>query len=266
MATTSVLLTYHLRDTAGDPLLIGGSARTGRQKVRKLFRKLDKLQKGHERPATLKYGSLAAWQTAVAASSGDTTLTINGVDIVVSFDTSQTITATAVAAAVNASADALVAGHVTASNLSTTIALATCLPQGTITICGYPLRPVPKESLGPGTFEVSGNNSADGDKLVAAIHAMPGLQDLVVAINSAGTVTVRSRVAAASLPINQLRASGTSGVTLGAGAMAVGTTVLISAVNKGIAGNTITAAITGTGTSIGAARLAGGTSASVTLP
>jgi hypothetical protein len=234
--------------------------------VRKFFRKLHKLQTGHERPATLTWGTLAAWQTCVAGTSGDTTLTINGVDIAVTYATSQTNTASLLAAAVLASSDALVLGHVTASNISTTIALSSCLPQGFIEICGYQLRPVPKEILGPGTFEVSGSNTVDGDKLVLAIHAMPGLQDLVVAVNSAGTVTVRSRVAAASLPINQLRASGTSGVTLGAGAMAAGTTVLVSAINKGIAGNTITSAITGTGTSIAGARLAGGTSDSVALP
>ena len=266
---TSITISHNKLSPKGDPFV--GYCQTERRKVRRFIKWLNAMQTGRARPSTLTYGSLAACQTAVAATSGDTTLTINGVDMATAFDTSQTITATAVAAAVNASADALVAGHVQANNISTTIALATCLPQGFIEICGYQLRPVTKigsapNTIGAGTFDVSGSDTADGDSLVAAIHAMPGLQDLIFAKNSSGTVTIRARVPTASLPINQVVKSGTSGVTLGAGAMAAGTTVCVSAINKGIAGNTITCAITGTGTSIVAARLTGGTSSSVTLP
>lgn len=263
-ALTTITISYNAKEPKGDPWV--GFSKTARRRLRHFDKRIQGFMKGTERPATFRYGTLAAVQTAVAATSGDTTLTISGVAIVTAFDTSQTVTATAVAAAVNAETDALVANHVQASNLAGTITLATCLAQGYINICGYPVRPVPKANLQDGTFEISGNDTADAAALVAAIKAMPGLQDCVWASNSAGVVTVRSRGPVATLPINQLSKHGTSGVTLSGGTLVVGTTVCISALHKGIVGNTITSAISGTGTSIGGARLAGGTETSASYP
>lgn len=264
MSLTTLTIQYSAAEHRGDPFV--GTTKTPRRRLRHFGKRVQALLKGTERPTDWTYGTLAAAQTAVAATSGNTTLTINGVDIVVAFDTSQTVTATAVAAAVMASTDALVDGHVQASNLSATITLATCLAQGSISICGYTLRPVKKAALQDGDFEISGTDTQDAAALVAAVKACPGLQDLVWASNSAGVVTIRSRGPASTLPFNQLTKEGTSGVTLSAGLMSAGTTVLVSALHKGIVGNTITLAITGTGTSVGAARLAGGTSTTVTYP
>lgn len=261
---TTVTIAYNTKEPKGDPWV--GFTKTTRRRLRHFGKRIEAFQKGTERPATFSYGTLCAWQTLIAGSSGDMVLTVNGVDMTTAFATSATVTATAMALAVNSSTDALISGHVQASNLATTIALATCLPQGSITICGYTLRPVPKANLQDGTFEISGNDTADGTALVNAIHAMPGLQDLIVAINSSGTVTIRARGPSTILPINQVVKSGTSGVTLGAGAMAATSTVVLSALNKGIVGNTITCALTGTGSSIAGARLAGGTSTAVAYP
>jgi hypothetical protein len=264
MSRTTLNVIYNLKEPKGDPWV--GRGKTARRKLRQFGKRYEGFLKNTERPATFTYGTLCAWQTLIAGSSGDMVLTVNGVDMTTAFATSATVTATAMALAVNTSTDPLITGHVTAGNLATTIALSSCLPQGFITICGYTLRPVPKESLQDGAFEISGDNTADGDALVTAINAMPGLNDLIIAVNSSGTVTIRARVPAASLPINQVTKSGTSGITLGAGVMAATSTVVLSAVHKGIPGNTITCALTGTGSSIAGARLAGGTSTSVAFP
>lgn len=58
----------------------------------------------------------AAGTVTLATSSGTVGATINGVSITTVFATSDTVTATALAAAVNASTDALVRHHVTATS------------------------------------------------------------------------------------------------------------------------------------------------------
>lgn len=261
---TTITIAYNVKEPKGDPWV--GFTKTPRRRLRHFAKRIEAFMRGTERPSYFSYGTLAAWQTCIAGSSGDMTLTVNGVDMVTAFATSATVTATAMALAVNTSTDGLISGHVQASNLATTVAFSTCLPQGTINICGYTLRPVPKASLADGTFEVSGSDTADGAAFVTAVNSMPGLQDLIIAVNSSGTVTIRARGPAGVMPINQVSKSGTSGVTLGAGAMAATSTVVLSALNKGIVGNTITCALTGTGSSIAAARLTGGTSTAASYP
>lgn len=262
--SSTVTIQFNVNEQKGDPFV--GFTKTARRRLRHFGKRIEGFQRGTERPATFRYGTLAAWQTLIAGSSGDMTLTVNGVDMVTAYATSATVTATAMALAVNSSSDALISGHVQAGNLATTIACASTLAQGSISICGYTLRPVKKASLQDGDFEISGNNTAVGAALVTAINSMPGLQDLIIAVNSSGTVTIRARGPSTTLPINQVTKTGTSGITLGAGAMAATSTVVLSALNKGIVGNTITCALTGTGSSIAGARLAGGTSTSASYP
>lgn len=267
---TSVSVAWNLKEPKGDPFTVYGY--TSRRAVRKYIKRLLSLQTGRDRAATLRYGTLAAVQTlALSSGSGAVGGTINGVTVTDTWATSDTISAGLIAAAINASTDALVQYHVQASNLAATITLATCLAQGFIEICGYRLRPVGKvgaapNTLAPGTFDVTGSDTADAQALVAAIKAMPGLQDLVWAANSSGVVTVSARGPAATLPVNQLLKSGTSGVTVSGGALAATANVVVSALVKGLPGNTITLAASGTGVTAGGARLAGGTSSSVALP
>lgn len=249
-------------------IIINNSASRVDPFVRKEFTKHKKLAahgnlclsavQGRMLPATHALDTLCAWQTCVAGTSGDTVLTINGVDITVTYATSQTNTAGLLVAAVNSSTTALAYGgrDVEADNRKATFTLTSAAVGCTLTIGQYSLVAVAKAADAYGTWEVSGNDTADAGKLVTAINTYPGLQDLVCASNSAGVVTIFSR--RASTPARDLQIKASSEV-LSAAVLTASTTVCVSAVRKGTVGNYITCAISGAGTSIAAARLTSGT-------
>jgi hypothetical protein len=234
------------------------------QKIQRFADDLIGLVRGRRLPTVVDRDTLCAWQTCVAGTSGDTVLTIGGVDITVTYATSQTVTAGLLVAAVNASTTALAKGgvDVEADNRKATITLTSCAVGTIFTIGQWKFTAVAKAPNDNTQFEVSGNDTADAGTLVAAINATPGLQDIVCASNSAGVVTVFSR--RASTPARDLAINGT-GEVVSAAVLTASTTVCVSSVRKGLPGNHITCAITGTGTSIAGARLAGGTTTRATL-
>jgi hypothetical protein len=220
---------------------------------------------GRRQPTTCQRDTCAAYSTFTATSSGDFTITINGVDTVTAFDTSATVTATAAVAALNAlTANALCYGgrNIEADNRQATITLTSCAAGVYFTIGGFILRAVAKAADVPGTFEISGSDTADAQKLVAAINTYPGLNDLVVADNSSGVVTVRSRRASTATNKLYLLASGEA---ISAGVLTASSVVTVSSVRKGQPGNAITTAVTGTGSAVSGARMTGGTTTHETL-
>lgn len=70
----------------------------------------------------------ASGTVTISSGSGTITATINGVAIEVTWGTSDTATATALAAAINASENALVADHVTASAASGVVTITASSP------------------------------------------------------------------------------------------------------------------------------------------
>lgn len=221
--------------------------------------------KGYRAPMTCQRDTFAAYQIFTATTAGDFTLTINGVATVVSFDTSQTLTATAAVAALNAlTANALSYGgrNIEADNRTATITLTSTTPGTYFDICGQRITAVAKAADNPSQFEVSGDDTADAGKLVIAINTHSVLQDIVCADNSAGVVTVRSR--RASTPSRDLAISG-SGEVVSVAVLTAGIVVTVSSVRKGQPGNSITTAVSGTNAAVGGARMTGGTTTYETL-
>lgn len=248
-----------------DPLV--DPARTSRGKLRKFANMALGVVKGNSPSggSVIQRHTAAAFATFTATTSGDFTVTINGVDTVVAFDTSQTVTASNAVTALNAlTANALVYGGRTieADNRAATYTLTSTAAGTTLYIGSYALQAVAKAASYRGQWEISGNDTADAGTLVVAINTMPGLQDLVVASNSAGVVTIRSR--RASTPARDLAVRATA-ESLSAGVLTAGTVVCVSAVVKGVAGNWITTAVSGTGSAVSGARMTGGTTAYETL-
>lgn len=210
--------------------------------------------------------TFAQANVALSSASGDITTTINGVGIVVAQDTDDTVTAGLIAAAINASSNALVSRLVRASHLAGTIAVDTVLPGQWVSICGVRLTAM--KSAGSLTqlnqFNCITSNNATATSLAAVINAHPILKELVFASASGATVTVRARFPASDMP-NILLDKSASTFTLSAAALAAGATVLISSQLKGTAGNQTTLAASGTGATASAARLTGGTQTVVTL-
>jgi hypothetical protein len=213
--------------------------------------------------ATFHRDTLAAYGLVTVASDSTGTLrtTINGVNVDVTSGEEEVADAALIVAAINASTTALVQYVVEADQRNASVALTSCAVGTYFDICGVRFTAVAKAASRLNQFEVSGSDTADGDALAAAINAHPELQDIVVAANSSGTVTIYSRRASTSTL--SLRASGSGEVVVDFAATAV---VCVSAIRKGLPGNWVTLAVTGTGITAGAARLAGGTTTVETCP
>jgi hypothetical protein len=186
--------------------------------------------------------------TAVAGAAAANQFSIDGNDIA---------DATALAAAINASAQSLISGILRASNFAATIACASVAAGEWVEVAGHRLTAV-AGTAGANQFSIAGSDTADGAALAAAINAVPALKDLVVATAASGTVTIRQRPPAPTNAV-QLRKSG-AGLTLSGTALAATAVVLIGAVLKGKQGNANTLASSdGTRLAVSGARLTGGT-------
>ena len=220
---------------------------------------------GYHKPFTAHRHTNCAYAYFTATTSGDFTITINGVDTVVSFTSSQTATATAAVAALNAlTANALVYGgrNIEADNRKATLTLTSTAIGMTFQLGAYTFTAVQKAADNPSQFEVSGSDTADAGKLVTAINTHPGTKDLVVADNSAGVVTIRSRRASTPDRDLQLKVSSES---LSAAVLTASTVVTVSCVQPGVMGNWITTAVAGTGSAVSGARMTGGVTVYETL-
>lgn len=247
-----------------DPLV--DPARTSRSKLRKFADVALSVVKGYS-PAggsVIARHTAAAYATFTASTSGDFTVTINGDDTVTAYDTSQTVTATNAVTNLNASTDAIAYGGrvMEADNRQATYTLTSTAVGTELFIGSYRLVAVAKAASYRGQWEISGTDTQDAAALVVAINTMPGLQDLVVADNSSGVVTIRSR--RASTPARDL-AVRCSAEVLSAGVLTASTVVTVSCVQKGIVGNWVTTAVSGTGTAVSGARMTGGTTTFETL-
>lgn len=245
--------------------VLGQQRFTKHQKHNAFAKAIKALVSGFRPPTTIQRDTFAAYQVFTASTSGDFTITINGVDTVTAYDTSQTVTASNAVTALNAlTADALCYGgrSIEADNRKATITLTSCAIGTYFDICGQRITAVAKAADNPSQFEVSGSDTADAQKLVAAINTHPVLQDLVCADNSSGVVTVRSR--RASTPDRDLAISG-SGEVVSAAVLTASTVVCVSCVRKGHVGNWITTAVAGTGTAVGAARMTAGATTHETM-
>ncbi len=226
--------------------------------------------------------SFAVGGLAMSGGAGAVGGIINGVTVTATFASSDINSCGLVAAAINASANALVQGFVTANNLSATLTLTSVAAGATVDICGYRFTATtgtPAAIVSGGNlfnFDVSGNDTADATALVAAINAAPGLSRYVSAVSTTNVVRVFARQylfsgtatftwpTAPGTPTNTL-VSQASSIVASAASLAASAFVGINACIPGVAGNAITLALSGTGVTVigGGARLALGTGLNV---
>lgn len=201
---------------------------------------------------------------AIATGSGAVGVTINGVAVTATWATSDTNSCGLVAAAINASTNALVQGFMTANNLTATLTLTSVPAGATVDICGTRFTAVngvqPNVVSGGSlcTFDISGADAADATALAVAINTAPGLSRFVAAVPVSNVVRLFARQAtfsgtatfswptAPGTPTNSIVSQAASIVASGA-SLAAGAFVALNACVPGITGNAITIAASGTG-------------------
>ena len=178
---------------------------------------------------------------------------VNGVTLTDTWATSATVSAGLVAAAINASTNALVQHVVGATNLCGKLTLATCIAGTTIEIGGVRFTAIagtagaiPEKS---GDFVISGTNTEDGTSLCGAINRHPAASRWFFALNIAGACYVFIKSAAyftgPNIPSNSLRTVGGSGCTINTATFAAGANCGVYAKLPGKWGNHITIAASG---------------------
>lgn len=216
----------------------------------------------HLQPNSSTYGrkAFAVWNST--SGSGGMDCVINGVTVSVTYATSDINTAGLMAAAINASSNALVQYMVTATHYRGTIALSSVAAGDTVNVCGYTFTAVNGTPTQLGQFDMSGSNTADATSLALAINKMPGLNEIVVASSSVANVYVYLLGDAAVTAQRKIRKiSATMTVTQ----IAATADCAVVAYQPGTLGNCMTIAASGTGASIvgSASRLSGGIGTSV---
>lgn len=262
MANTSLALFLDQKAALGvaDP-----ASRGGRELIRKLINHLEAFESGNKQCDNMKVWidgvqpSRAKGLLTASGASGTVGATINGVGVTAAHVSTDAGDCTLIAAAINASTDALVQYMVRASNYAMTITLASVLAGTEIDICGYKFVAQSGGVLQPDGFDIAGTDTQDAASLVTQINLRPGLRDLVFASNSSGVVTLRQWSGTTAVG---LVSTNKSTVSL-SGAFAATAVVQVSSILPGIAGNCITFAASGTGMTASVARLAGGAGLSV---
>lgn len=214
---------------------------------------------------------------AMSGGAGAVGGIINGVTVTATYATSDTNSCGLVAAAINASTNALVQGFVTATNLTATLTLTSVVAGDAVDVCGTRFVAVsgtPAQIVSGGNlckFDISGNDAADATALAAAINAAPGVSRFVSALAVSNVVRLFARQYAFTSPATFAWPSGpgvppnslisqASTIVASAASLAAGAFVGINACMPGISGNAITIALSGTGVTVlnSAARLVNG--------
>ncbi len=215
--------------------------------------------------AVVSTGNTATASGALIISSGSGAVggTINGVTVTDTWATSDTNSAGLVAAAINASSNALVKGFVRATNLRATATLASVPVAARLNICGTVFTAVGSATGVVGEFDQSGTDTADATALALAINTHPSLSRWVYAVSAAAVVHLFARQSVFSgtatfswpteygAPANSLwLETGSSGITLSAATFAASAGVGLCANQRGILGNAVTLAASGTGVTV----------------
>ena len=202
---------------------------------------------------------VAACTAGISASgSGAVGMVINGVTITDTWATSDTASAALVAAAINASTNALVQYVVGATNLFGKLTLATCVAGTVVTIGGFRFTAIAGTAAAipdkDGDFVMSGTDTQDGTSLCGAINRHPHASRWFFALNVAGACYVFIKSAAfftgPNIPDNRIATVGGSGLTVNTATFAAGALYGVWAKRPGKWGNHITVAASGTGQTI----------------
>jgi hypothetical protein len=241
-------------------------SRTDSDAMEAVIEHLDSLKQGVRRGVAKIYADGAAAKYAygtlvLSGGAGAVGGTINGVTITDTYATSDTHSAGLIAAAIDASTNALVQYFVTASNVAGSFALSTVVAGTKIGFDGVEFTAIAGGTAKPHEFSISGNDAADATALAAAMVACPYLNTKYFIIASSSSVIIAQRSGGSTVGTHQKMRTSAATVTLTQ--LVAGATVYISAMQPGIWGNVVTLAASGTGVTAGAARLAGGTGLNV---
>lgn len=174
-------------------------------------------------------------------------------------------TATALAAAVNASTTALIVNNVRAGNFAGTVTCASVSPGDTVQVAGVTFTCVGAASGKLDEFTNITSDTATAAALVVCINAHPATRELVFASNSSGVVTVR-QLPHGYWTANALPLSSSHVTRLAVVAIAATAVVFLAAIPKGTSGNQATLASSdGTRLAVSGTRLTGGTSSTLTF-
>lgn len=200
---------------------------------------------------------------ALSTASGAVGGIINGVTVTATAAGGDTNTAGLIAAAINSSSNALVLGFVRANNLSLTATLASVPAGARLSICGYVFTATASATGNVGEFDISGSDTADAAALAAAINSHPSCSRWVYAVAAAAVVTLFARQfdftgtvtftwpTAYGAPANSVVTETlSSGITLSGASFVASVRVGICANQRGILGNAITLALSGTGVTV----------------
>jgi len=207
-------------------------------------------------------GQKARSTLALSGGSGSVGATINGVTVTATWATSDTNSMSLIVAAINASTDPLVQYLVEASNTRGTIALASVVAGTKLFIGQYEFKAISGTPANYGEFDISGSNNADALSLTEAINRHPQVSRYYQAHNAtAGSATVQLFRFATPPGGTTLAATATTMTLVQPVAAATG---CVRAIERGLAGNCITFAASGTGVTAGDARLVVGAGSNVT--
>ncbi len=196
-----------------------------------------------------------AANTALILSSGSGTVggTINGVGCTDTWASSDTGSAGLIAAAINASTNALVQYNVGATNLKSVVTLATCTAGSVLNIAGFKFTAVAAATGKDGDFSIASTDTADAVALAGAINAHPAASVYLFAIPIVGAVHVFPKSAAwfsgPNAPPN-ISVGVASIAAFGAATFAASAYVGIYAKLRGKLGNCQTIAASGTGVTV----------------
>jgi len=184
---------------------------------------------------------------------------INGVTVTATFASSDINTQGLVAAAINASVNALVQGFVRASNVAGSLTLASVVAGTRVNIrvgsSTYEFTATSAATGRLGDFDISGNDTADALALANAINVYPALNQSIRAESVAGVCHVYALDGSATGKVMTVSAA-----TITVAAFAASARCHVAAIIPGGHGNAITIALSGTGMTVANsnARLVGG--------
>jgi hypothetical protein len=266
MADSSLVIAVELKDPATG--IVSGAKQPSLAAIANLFQGLASGAKWGRGIDIIHGGANPAFAFGTVVcnnASVDDTVTVNGVAFTAKASAdfaagqwsqagTDAVDATSLAGCINASANALIAGLVEASNMVGACAVAADLTAGellTIAVAGEGAW-----RFVAGTDYVrTGTATTDGAALAAAINATESLHRHVFAINASGTVHIHQRRGAtAAVTLAK------TGAKLTLTAVAASARVGLSAVMPGVAGNAFTLASADAGRlAVSGARLASGT-------
>lgn len=177
----------------------------------------------------------------LSSGSGALTITANGATIAShTWATSDTASATALVAALNADSDAV--GLCMASNYVATVTFSSADSGDIIYLLG-------EQFVGGTDFTVTGTDTQDAASFISAVRSHPWLSDVVHCDQAAGVVYIGLRPGYTP-PTQKLSSSDGTDLAVANGTFAASANILLWAIHPGTMAHKVNVGVTGTGMSV----------------